>query len=125
MTKQPQDLELIVLDLIHVRLERKEQLFVFSSGALRGKLQEATYRECIPSSTFIAGRASYDTKPEPCLSLTYIPGPRDSGRVKDLDFDFTRKPVTFNIPVECVPNCVFLQKIEDGVWMLNINTKAK
>ena len=47
------------------------------------------------------------------------------GRVKDLDFDFTRKPVTFNIPVECVPNCVFLQKIEDGVWMLNINTKAK
>lgn len=127
MSQTPDELELIVLTLIQSRIARGEQLFMFSAGNLRGKLVSAECIDCLPSSTYLpAGTAFGQGKIEPCVQFWYIPRPRSHDKVKDpLKFNFTRKPINFNVPTRLVNSAVFLQKIEDGMWMINMNTAIK
>jgi len=126
MSQAPDELELIALTLIQSRLDRGDKIFVFSAGNLRGKLTFAQYLECLPSATYLSGRGTLESQMEHCVQLTYIPRPRSHDQVKDpLKFNFTRKPVLFNIPTRLINSALFLQKLEDGVWMLNMNTSVK
>lgn len=123
MNTDPEDFELIVLTLIKSRLERGEDIFVFTAGFMRGKLQSVEYLTAVPSSTYLGGN-TYNPPAEPCLQITYIPGPRnpkpDAEQKK-----FTRKPQSFNMPARVASNSLFLQKVEERVWMLNVTTKVK
>lgn len=121
MTQRPDDLELIVLDLIEPLLAAQVEIFIFASGELRGRLKTATYLpRAVAASTFLRGKPT-DPKPEACISLVYIPRQKDpKAKTK-----FTRKPVIFNVPVELVPDVIFLQKLDDKKWMINMNTSTK
>ncbi len=128
MSQRPEhlDLELLPLDLINARLAKGEPMLIFSAGNLRGKLVSAQYLECLPSPTFIPGwKGPGDGKVEPCVQLFYIPRPRDRTKVTDpRSFNFTRKPVLFNIPVRILHSVLFLHKVED-MWMVNLVTSVK
>lgn len=127
MSQAPDDLELIAYTLINARLARGDQVFVFTYGQLRGKLHTVTYLEkCLPASTYLSSSANLEMQMEPCLQLSYTPGPRTREKVKDpTTFNFTRKAVLFNVPVRLVNSALFLQKLEEGVWFVNVNTKVK
>lgn len=119
-------LDTIIVTLIQSRLDRGEEIFSFSSGSLRGKVTSVDVKYCLPSATYLG--SSYDVNNPPmemCISLVYIPGPRDRNKSVDpLTVNYTRKPVIFNVPLKAEAG-LFLQKIEDKVWMLNINTAFK
>lgn len=123
-TYEPDELELMALTLLQGRLAKQDSVFLFTGGALRGKLVSAELLKCLPSSTY---RSMYDAETEYCVQMWYIPGPRQgtSGVSSPTDIKFTRKPVLFNIPVRLINTALFLQKLEDKVWMLNINTSVK
>ena len=119
------DLELFALKLIRTRLERDEFVFVFSAGNLRGKLVSIEHlASAQPAATYQSGRPTEQM--EPCVQLTYIPRPKDPGKVTDpTKFKFTRKPVLFNIPVRVVSGSLLLKKLYENVWMMTVRTSAK
>jgi hypothetical protein len=128
MSQAPDELELIAITLIQTRLDQGEDIFTFSAGNLRGKLVSISYLEkALPATTYLpAGTTFGDGHMEPVAQLTYIPRPRAHDKVKDtLKFNFTRKPVLFNIPTRLVNSALLLQKLADKVWMLNVVTAHK
>jgi hypothetical protein len=129
MSQTPDALDLIVLTLIEARLARGDDIFIFTTGNLRGKLVSATYLEsALPSQTYLPPNAASDPSAfvEPVVHIRYIPRPRGHDNVKDpLKFKSTRKPVIFNIPTRLVNSALFLQKLADKVWMLNVVTSVK
>lgn len=114
-------LDLLTVDIANKRIARGDSIFVFASGVLRGKLSCLTTKEAFPADTY---NPSYSLNLLPCVEVLYTPGPRKSETVKDLEtFNFTRKPVWFNVPVELADSCLFLRKLEGRSWMLNIVTR--
>lgn len=126
MSQTPDELELIALTLIQSRLDRGEFIYTFTAGNLRGKLVSAKYLVCLPSPTYLPSNGALADKLEPCIQLVYIPRPRGRDTIKDpTKFNFTRKAVLFNIPTRLINSALFLQRLADNVWMLNIVTSVK
>ena len=129
MNERPDDmdLELIALDLITSRLERGDEIFVFSSSKLRGKLITARFlQDALPSQTYLPATRTYlpatwHNLQEPCVVLTYTPTPKDDTKKPT----FKRVIQTFTIPVRILSSAVHLQKLDDAQWMLNIDTSVK
>lgn len=111
----------LVVDLINKPLERGDEVFVFSAGNLRGKLHSAAITLALPSETYRPGRKHWTDSLEQCLVLTYVPRSRQPKEKQT----WTRKPTTFHIPLWAIHKGVFLKKIIDGQWMLNINTSIE
>lgn len=124
MTTQPDGLELFTVNIAQKMLDRGDKIFVFTGQHLRGKLKTLKLVNACPSTTY--RKSNFDVQLEDCVQLDYIPGPRDSARVTDpVNFNFTRKPLLFNIPTRAVSKGFFLRKLENGVWILNIVTSHK
>jgi len=120
------NIDLIALDLINARLARGDMVFVFTVGNFRGKLVSATYLEdFLPSATYLSNY-SPDSQMERGIQLMYIPAPRSRDKVKDpATFNFTRKPVFFNIPARFFESAITLHQLQAGQWMLAIDTSVK
>jgi hypothetical protein len=115
------DLTSLVVDLINRPLERGDEVFVFSSGNLRGKLHNAAITLSFPAETYRRSAWGWSDSPENCLVLTFVPRSRQPKEKQT----WTRKPTTFSIPMWAIHKCVHLKKIVDGQWMLNISTNAE
>lgn len=132
MSKAPDVLELIILDLIDSRLEAGEKIFMYSSGNLRGKLMSAHYlEEVLPSNTYLDQRP-LDQQMEPCIQFIFIPRSRAGTITDPATFNFTRKPDRFNMPTRLADQAIFFQRLQSGggwslcgSWGLSINTSFK
>lgn len=121
--------ELLSVSLINKVMEKGNTIFVFASGAMRGKLISAKTASAVPSQTYLKDvRWSFDKPPiETCAALTFIPSPQKPDKVKDpRTFKFTRQPQTFWIPERAlVAKCLHLTRVEGDTWMLNIVSDRK
>jgi hypothetical protein len=132
MHQTPDDLGLIGLTLINNRLTKDEDIFVFASGMMRGKLTSAEYfANILPSQTYLPSNynaIAASSFMEPCVQLIFVPTPRNPEQLKKVEklkaWKGSRKPQIFNIPVRVFPKAVFLKKV-DNMWMLNIVSTNK
>lgn len=120
MTEQPDELTDFTVGLIKRPLTKGDELFIFAGGMLRGKVTEVDVRREFPSDTYL--RTNYVDMDDvvDCLRLVYIPRQRNPNEPPR----FTRKPQYFNIPLKFLSG-VYIKKIEDGKWMLNIDTRKR
>lgn len=126
MSQEHNALDLIALTLIESRLNKGDEIFVFSAGNLRGKLMSVNSGNCVPSATYRGGKGKSDEQIEHCARITYIPRPRDREKVQDPSgFKFTRKPVDFDIPTRLASDALHLHPIGDKRWMVNVVTSVK
>ena len=119
------DLDLLTLDIIKDRMEEGNLITVFAGGVLRGRLDAVEYvSSIVPSATYWKSNTAPDA--EPCVFLKYTPAPRNSSKVTDpVAYKFTRKPQHFVIPVRLVTAALYLKKLTDGIFMLNVDSSAK
>jgi hypothetical protein len=110
----------IVVELLGM-LPKTDEIFVFASGKLRGKLITTSIYNAYPSNTY--GRP-VGTEREPCLVVDYTPCQKVPPPGMN-PYKFTRKPVSFIMPIGVVDEAVYLEKVENGKWMLNLNTTVK
>ena len=123
--------ELLSVSLINKVMAKGGTIFIFTSGVLRGKLSSATTASAVPSPTYLKGLSqqhwSKKLPTETCAVLTFLPGPKDPGKVKDpRTFSFTRQPLTFRIPERALAaRGLHLTRVDGDTWMLNIVTDRK
>jgi hypothetical protein len=117
--------DFIILDLIAARHAAGEEVFVFTSGNLRGKLIKLRFLDkAIPAPTYLKVHPK-KAEPEPCIAVLLTPRPAVIGDKDPLSVFSTRKTQTYCIPARVAIDAMFLQKLEAGKWMLNINTSIK
>lgn len=117
------DLELLPIKLIRKLLEKNEQIFICTSGKLRGKLKSVEVLRSTPHMTYWPG-GNPPTQKSLCAQIIYIPAPRSRTREDPRKIRFSRVDAIFNMPVDLMSEGLFFKKIDD-VWMLNINTSVK
>lgn len=120
------DLDLIIIDLVQSITERGEELFLAASGVIRGKINAFRFHpNTFPHQTWIpAGKTAATVEKEPCIVIDFTPSPRDNKKMSART-QLSRKEQQVKVPVRVLDGAVFLQKIGDGIWMINIKSSYK
>lgn len=123
MSETVDHLKLFVIDLANKLLAKDNRIFIFASGTFRGELKSVDIGTRVPSAGF---STSGNYASVECVDICFTPGPRKASKVVDIaNTKLTRVPQHSCIPVDAVDRCLFLKKIENNTWMLNVVSRNK
>lgn len=120
------DLDLIIIDLVKRCMERGEDVYLAASGVIRGKIDRFWYHPATypHQNWWPAGKTNATLEKEPCIIIDFTPSPRDNSKMST-STKLMRKEQNVNVPVRVVDGALFLQKIGDKMWMINVNSSYK